>query len=150
MEHAPIFGIRGRGSPLWGEFGMAPERRRLYRRVREVTHYGEDGRWCRYQVDFEKSIELRPEITPSDTTPPLEDRLLMTEELQELVGLLPKVLDHRERRVIHLRYYEDRTLEEIGMWLRLTKARILQIEQDALGKLARAMTFAETRAVTPH
>ena len=56
----------------------------------------------------------------------------------QMHGLLEK-LDERERQILNLRFglghAREHTLEEVGRLLHLTRERIRQIEQAALGKL---------------
>ncbi|MBI4507604.1 MAG: sigma-70 family RNA polymerase sigma factor [Chloroflexi bacterium] len=76
----------------------------------------------------------------------VEDRLLTPPDHEALHGVLRDEigaalgqLDERERRVVELRFGlrdgKDRTLEEVGRALGLTRERIRQIEQQALAKL---------------
>ncbi len=81
---------------------------------------------------------------------------------RQLLGLVRGALDvaltARELKVLNLRYGltdgEDRTLSEIGMELKLSRERIRQIEQTALGKLRLTAAVQEllsaTNASTAH
>jgi RNA polymerase sigma factor (sigma-70 family) len=52
-------------------------------------------------------------------------------EIWEAVDRLPE----RSRHIMRLRFVEGRTLEETGVMLNLTRARIKQIQDDALGRI---------------
>ena len=57
---------------------------------------------------------------------------------EEIKGLLEKVignLSERYQRVIRGRFYEGKTLEEVGKELRITRQRVKDIESKALRKL---------------
>lgn len=63
----------------------------------------------------------------------------LREELAELLG----ILDERERKVLFFRFgldgQEERTLDEVGRQLGLTRERIRQVQNGALEKLRRAL-----------
>lgn len=56
---------------------------------------------------------------------------LKRQELRELICALPE----QERMIMLLRIYEEKTLEEVGHKLKLTRERIRQIEKRIVGKL---------------
>lgn len=49
-------------------------------------------------------------------------------------------LDERDRYVIEQRFFRGKTLEEVGLELKLTKQRVFQIETDALDKLRKKLS----------
>jgi RNA polymerase primary sigma factor len=97
-----------------------------------------------------KLIGITPEPTPiEDLTQggdalgrtlgpdPLERAL--TRELRVHAREALRLLDPRERKILRLRFGfddgEDRTLEEVGRLLGLSRERVRQIEREALGKI---------------
>lgn len=46
-----------------------------------------------------------------------------------------ETLDYRERRIIEMRFFEDKTLEEIGKEFNITRERVRQLEQLILERL---------------
>lgn len=67
------------------------------------------------------------------------DRYVILALLQEDIKLILEKLQYRERKVIELRYGldgdEPKTLEEIGQILGVTRERIRQLENQALGRI---------------
>ena len=63
--------------------------------------------------------------------------------MREGIGALFKALTPREREIMKLRYglggRQEKTLEEIGDKLGVTRERIRQIQLSALGKMRRAL-----------
>lgn len=80
----------------------------------------------------------RVDFLPSENQESVEDFIAKL-ELREKVDELLKTLTDREKKVLELRFgfYDghERTLEEIGQMLNLTRERIRQIEKKALEKL---------------
>lgn len=58
-------------------------------------------------------------------------------------------LPERSRRILRLRFIEGRTLEETGAVLNLTRARIKQIQDDALGKVRHMLRDQPRRGASP-
>lgn len=56
---------------------------------------------------------------------------------EEVLDIINNVLNEREKSIIHLRYFEEKTLEEIGKEMKLSRERIRQIETKAIKKLRR-------------
>jgi RNA polymerase primary sigma factor len=85
----------------------------------------EDGRFG----DF---IEDKNSISPSDA--------ILREDLKEQIDMVLEQLNDREQAVIQMRFgilsdESDRTLEEIGKELSVTRERVRQIEASAIKKL---------------
>ena len=66
-------------------------------------------------------------VSPADAVAAIEDAEQLTEVMTSLSA--------KERRVLEVRFWEDRTLEEVGEELGLTRERIRQIEKSCLAKL---------------
>ena len=73
--------------------------------------------------------------------------MLRDKDLRNEVGDLLEVLDDRERRIINSRFGLDgkkpKTLEEVGVKFRVTRERIRQLQNIALGKLRKALNKKE-------
>lgn len=54
---------------------------------------------------------------------------------EEVLDIINNVLDEREKLIIHLRYFEEKTLEEVKEKIKLSRERIRQIEAKAIKKL---------------
>lgn len=68
------------------------------------------------------------------------DEVDLSDSLDRLWDALNQnILNRREREVVVDRFFGNRTLEETGRLLGVTKERVHQIEQDALKKLRAAM-----------
>lgn len=80
------------------------------------------------------------------------DRSLLAAELRGEIERLIETLSEREQAVIHMRFglngSEPMTLQEVGKMMGLSKSRIHQIEDKALGRLQRAAK-ARTWEVCP-
>ena len=76
--------------------------------------------------------------------------MLRDKDMREGIGSLFKALTPREREIMKLRYglggRSEKTLEEIGEKLGVTRERIRQIQLCALGKLRRALGRREAPA----
>jgi len=92
-------------------------------------------------VGEEADTSLRDLIEDKESPQPAElaAKVALKEELQDLLAELPA----KERRVIELRFGlgdgRNRTLEEVGQELGVTRERIRQIQGKVLGKLRRPM-----------
>ena len=71
------------------------------------------------------------------------DRLFDLQALRET--LASDVLTDRERKVLLGRYWDNRTLEEVGAAVGLTRERVRQIQMRALAKLREAMGCPSSR-----
>ncbi|MEK6844120.1 MAG: sigma-70 family RNA polymerase sigma factor [Nanoarchaeota archaeon] len=63
---------------------------------------------------------------------------IMKEDNEEIKNLFEKIigkLPDKHQRVIRSRFYEEKTLEEIGKELKISRQRINQIEREAIKKL---------------
>lgn len=60
-----------------------------------------------------------------------------SETLEELEAAMA-VLDERERKVIHWRFFQGKKLKEVGYALGITRERVRQIEQEAIEKMREA------------
>ncbi len=114
-----------------GEMGMRPEKLRDILRVSQTpvsleTPVGEDE-----ESTLADLVEDKEATLPAEAA----SRTLLQEQL---AGIL-STLSARERRVLQLRFGlldgRERTLEEVGRRLGLTRERIRQTEVDALRKL---------------
>ena len=77
-------------------------------------------------------------ITDENNTTPIDD--IMKEDLKNQIDQILSQLNEREQAVIRMRYgllpdESDRTLEEIGNELDVTRERVRQIESSAIKKL---------------
>ena len=77
-------------------------------------------------------------VEDKDTVSPLED--MLKDDLSSQVDDILRQLNDREEAVIRMRFgllddKSDRTLEEIGSRLRVTRERVRQIESTAIKKL---------------
>ena len=85
----------------------------------------------------------------ADVTSPSPFDLVSGAMLGDEVDKLLSVLDEREREILRLRYGldrgEPRTLEEVGIFLGLTRERIRQIERSALAKLRHPSSKNDSR-----
>ena len=77
-------------------------------------------------------IEDKNSISPSDA--------IIREDLKEQIDMVLEQLNDREQAVIQMRFgilsdESDRTLEEIGKELSVTRERVRQIEASAIKKL---------------
>ena len=100
------------------------------------------------QKQFEETIKtlpLKKIIKKLDKKPrqinPSEENILTLDYLPELKSAIES-LSERDRYVIEQRYFQDKTLEEIGKELSYTRQRIEQIEKKALKKLAKRIPLS--------
>lgn len=89
--------------------------------------------------DTADAISLIDTLEDKTAAEPFDDaeRRVYLEELHAAFVKLDEKLTDQERQVIHARYYERRTLEEIGQELTLSKERIRSIEVSAIRKYRR-------------
>lgn len=64
-------------------------------------------------------------------------------EVETTLGPLLRALDARQRRIIQMRYGEDRTYREVGEKLHLSGPRVQEIEAQALRSLRRRWMFPD-------
>ena len=80
---------------------------------------------------------------PEKTDEQVESNLIK----QEILSILDKRLKPSEKNIIMLRYYtnngKNRSLEEVGKMLHITRERVRQIEQRALRKLKKITALQE-------
>ncbi len=72
-------------------------------------------------------------------SPPLPDEEVIALEAREQVSAVLDVLDPRERALISGHYFEDRTLEEIGAEMGISKSWASRLHSRALGRLREAL-----------
>jgi RNA polymerase primary sigma factor len=98
----------------------------------------------------EDSTEFGEMVRDTEARDPFEE--LRDNNLREELGDLLGILDERERKIIFSRFGLDggkaRTLEEVGLKFGVTRERIRQLQNTALGKLRRALQKRE-KPVSP-
>jgi RNA polymerase primary sigma factor len=113
------------------EMGIAPEK------VREIVKVSQDPISLETPIGEEGDSHLGDFVEDRDAVPP-SDAASMTMLHSEVEGVLD-TLTPRERRVLQLRFGlidgHQRTLEEVGKRIGVTRERIRQIEAKALRKL---------------
>ena len=109
-------------------------------KIREIQRISQDPVSIDKPVGEEEDSHLVDFISSDETLSPDEEvaRVLLKEELVNVLS----VLSEREAKVIKLRFGLDdgrqRTLEEVGRTLGVTRERIRQIEAKAIRKLGRS------------
>jgi RNA polymerase primary sigma factor len=88
------------------------------------------------------SVDLRlQDVLPDESLTPL-DEALIRKSLEEQLYILLGQLDPKERSIVERRFgladREPETLAEIGTDMKLSRERVRQIEERALGKLRRS------------
>ncbi len=82
------------------------------------------------------------EMIADDNTKRPEDQLIQNDNLVHVYQML-ETMDSREATILRMRFgledAEPRTLKEIGETLGLTRERVRQIENEALGKIAKSL-----------
>lgn len=125
------------------EAGISPNR---VRRFREAAHPAASLDQASADEDSRGLAETLPDI--SATAP--DTALLLATDLELMRQHLP-ALDRREQRILVLRFGLDgrgeKTLEEIGDEIGLTRERVRQIQELALKKLRRRMDRHDGTAV---
>ena len=95
------------------------------------------------QTDNSDSGWSLGEMVADDRTKGPEDELIEHDNLKHVYEMLT-VMDAREATILRMRFglddAEPKTLKEIGEMLGLTRERVRQIENEALGKLAKGLT----------
>lgn len=92
---------------------------------------------CRTRTERQngRKIDFVPLEEDYRTTKNLQDvALLKKEEAKNVMKILGKLIP-RQRLVLLLRYFEDRTLEEIGKILRVNESQAHHIHTDAINKM---------------
>ncbi len=89
-----------------------------------------------------KVIEATREIYPKflaergvRVLPPMPDEIVEGEDLQKQIEVVLGTLPQRLARVIHLRFFEEKSLDEVGKELGVGRERARQLESRALRKL---------------
>jgi RNA polymerase primary sigma factor len=89
-----------------------------------------------------EGAEMRLEDLIRDQNVTPVDEVLIARSFEEQLQTLLSQLDDKERVIIERRFglgdYEPQTLAEIGAYMKLSRERIRQIEERALGKLRRS------------
>jgi len=129
---------------LLGELGREPLAAEVARELdMELSEVEQIQRSAQAPVSLEKPVGDEEESEfghfLADQTSPLPDEavdvMLRRETLKRILG----ALNHRERRVLELRYGLDgehpRTLDEVGRTFNVTRERVRQIENQSLKKL---------------
>jgi RNA polymerase primary sigma factor len=116
------------------EMSLTPEK------VRELVKVSQAPVSLETPIGHEEAAHLSDFVEDKEATSPVDAALLSV--LQVEVEDILNTLTARERRVLQLRFglidEHDRTLEEVGQRLGLTRERIRQIEAKALRKLSRS------------
>ena len=76
------------------------------------------------------SCKVKKHVTLKQETK-IEEKVVENILLKEVLGKLEK----RERQIIMLRYFEDRTQSEIGELLNISQVQVSRIEKKVLSKL---------------
>lgn len=119
---------------LAAEMKMTPEK------IREIQRISQDPVSIDKPVGEEEDSKLGDFLSSDELVAPDEEvaRNLLKEELIQVLG----ILTDRESKVLRLRFGLDdgkqRTLEDVGKSLGVTRERIRQIEAKAIRKLARS------------
>ncbi|HEY8901581.1 MAG TPA: RNA polymerase sigma factor RpoD/SigA [Chthoniobacterales bacterium] len=96
-------------------------------------------------IGDDDSTEFGEIVGDEEAQDPFE--LLRDKDLRDEVGDLLDVLDERERKIINSRFGLDggkpKTLEEVGEKFGVTRERIRQLQNIALGKMRRALNKKE-------
>jgi RNA polymerase primary sigma factor len=80
-----------------------------------------------------------------DTSNLNPDEYNKAKEMDEFVSALLQELDERERTIIKMRFgieSNEKTLEEIGQFLGITRERVRQLESRAIEKLKKKMSVS--------
>ncbi len=86
-----------------------------------------------YTDEEGESVDAAAFIADAETRTPLDDAMRQesVDRLAEAIGRLPDA----QQKVLHLYYYEELTLKEIGAVLDVSESRICQIHKEATRKL---------------
>ena len=116
------------------------ELHRIQRETFSGTHVSLSKKW--YETDSQKEIREIDILTDENSTDPIAD--IQRKDLKELIT---KGLNHNERLIVVLYYYEEMTMKEIGRVLNLSESRVSQMHSAILERL-RSM-LRERRAEFP-
>jgi RNA polymerase primary sigma factor len=72
-------------------------------------------------------------------TPSVEDKVISDQSRRGINLAALECLSDKQRYVVRMRYWEDKTLQQIGDVLGLSRERVRQIEADSLQKLRRVV-----------
>ncbi len=92
----------------------------------------EDGENVHEDVHDESTQRDNPEHLLTSESP---ESLLVKKQLVELMNVVLKTLPKKEQVVLRMRFYKDKTQEEVGKVLHLTHQGVQKIEERALRKL---------------
>lgn len=86
-------------------------------------------------IDFYRTHKVHEEV-PEEiaVSGEIDDELLRSEQLSELAGALRK-LSERERDIIILHFYHNRTIKEIAAEMNMSYGNVKVVQQKALMKL---------------
>jgi len=126
------------------ELGRAPSERELGdalgirpQSVRAVERAEQSATAAKQSFNSEDSGSLSDTLEDERAAPP-DEVVLNQAELCKIRDLL-QVIDERERDILRMRFGldsgEPMTLKEIGVYLRLTRERVRQLQNEALRKL---------------
>ena len=95
------------------------------------------------QTDQSESGWSLGEMIADDRTKQPEDEMIESDNLTHVFEMLEN-MDSRQATILRMRFglddSEPKTLKVIGETLGLTRERVRQIENDALGKLAKSLS----------
>lgn len=81
--------------------------------------------------DGDKKVELGEKLPSKENEDDLVDKIMLKKAIDEL--------DERERKIIILRYFKDRTQSEIAKELNVSQVQVSRLEQNTLKKLKQKM-----------
>lgn len=96
--------------------------------------------WCKLAEDAHEGYSFQPLENTSVVSEDILDDEMDKFDMKQYVEVMLRLLTMRERKVIKLRYgldddEDERTLEEIGKILYITRERVRQIEERAFKKI---------------
>ncbi|MFC2015366.1 RNA polymerase sigma factor RpoD [Chloroflexota bacterium] len=138
----PILASSDRLDPM-----MERKLRRAANRVEQIMRIAQEPMSLETPVGVEEDSYLGDFI--KDETMPEPDDATSKQLLREQMGLILESLNHRERRVLEMRFGltdgQGHTLEEVGQAFGVTRERIRQIEAKALRKLRHPLRSRKLR-----
>lgn len=106
------------------QHGPLTEPRSLDKPIRPADH----GR----ELRLEEIVEAPEQVSP-------EEQLIEQDQRDKLLEVMKESLNERELTILRGRFWEDRTLEDIGQSIGLSRERVRQIQQQAFQKLWQAL-----------